>query len=277
MSTEPTATWFRCLRPRPAAQIRLLCFPHGGGSSAAFRQWHALLPDHVELHAVEYPGHADRLLEPLAVDLARLADRACEAALPLLDRPFALYGHSLGALAAFETARRLEARGHTAVRLTASGMPAPHMVRPGTVHLGDDRAVLAELDRLGGVPPEVLEHPDLRELVLRTARADYRLAETYRTAPGAVLRAPVTTHRGLEDPELTEAEAAGWRLATTAGTIHRTFPGDHFHPAADPYPVVADVLTCLTGPGEADGGRDAGNCATGHNRPAGDRQPPAAQ
>ncbi|WP_033825533.1 thioesterase II family protein [Kitasatospora sp. MBT63] len=242
MSGPDTAAWFRCLRPRPAARTRLLCFPHGGGSSAAYRDWHDLLPDEVELFAVEYPGHADRLLEPLVDDLAELADRACEAALPLLDRPFALYGHSLGALVAYETALRLEARGHHPLRLTASGMPAPRLVRPGEVHLGDDTRVLAELDRLGGVPAEVLDHPDLRELVLRTARADYRLAETYRPAAHAVLRAPVTTHRGLRDPELTEAEAAGWSAATTGATVHRTFPGDHFHPAADRAPVIAEVL-----------------------------------
>jgi pyochelin biosynthetic protein PchC len=245
--SRPAATraWYRCLRPRPAARLRLLCFPHGGGSASVYRAWHDLLPEHVELHAVQYPGHADRLDEPLLGDLDRLAAQAAEAALPLLDRPFALYGHSLGALAAFETALRLEAAGHRPLRLTASGMPAPHLVRPGAVHLGGDQAVLDELDRLGGIPPQVWEYPDLRDVVLRTARADYSLAETYRARPGAVLRAPVTTHRGLADPELTGPEAAGWSLATTGGARHRTFPGDHFHPVRQPGPVVAEILAAL--------------------------------
>ncbi|MEU3838528.1 alpha/beta fold hydrolase [Streptomyces sp. NPDC028635] len=237
--------WYRCFAPRPEARMRLLCFPHGGGSASAYRDWPALLPGTVEVHAVQYPGHADRIGEPLHTDLHLLADAAADAARPLLGKPFALYGHSLGALVAYETALRLEAAGHRPVRLVVSGMPPPHRVRPGTVHLADDAGLLAELRRLGGLPHEVAAHPDLLAMVLRTARADYALGERYRQRTGARLSAPVTVHRATGDPELTAEEAAQWAGVTDGEVRWQTFPGGHFHLAEEPAPVLLDVLADL--------------------------------
>ncbi|MFE7838949.1 thioesterase II family protein [Streptomyces sp. NPDC057474] len=243
--SDTTAAWYRRPLPRPGARTRLLCFPHGGGSASAYGNWPALLPDTVELYAVQYPGHADRIAEPLHTDMHALADAAADAARPLLERPVALYGHSLGALAAYETAVRLETAGHPPLRLIVSGMPPPHRVRPGAVHLGTDLELIAELRRLEGFPDELLAHPDLLDLVLRTARADYALAETYRPAARPVPGVPLSVHRATGDPELTAAEAADWARSTTGPVRHQTFPGGHFHLAEDPAPVLLDLITDL--------------------------------
>ncbi|MFK4593487.1 thioesterase II family protein [Streptomyces pristinaespiralis] len=246
MNTRTTGPWYRSPDPRPGATVRLLCFPHGGGTTAAYHHWPALLPDSVELHAAQYPGHADRITEPLQHDLHTLADQAAAAARPLTGGPYALYGHSLGALVAYETALRLQAAGSPPQRLVVSGMPAPHLVRPGAVHRAGDSALIAELRRLDGFPDELLAHPDMLDIVLRTARADYALAETYRPRPGALLHTPLTVHRATGDPELTAAEAAGWRAATTGPVREQTFPGGHFHLAHEPAPVLLDLTADLT-------------------------------
>jgi pyochelin biosynthetic protein PchC len=241
-AATPDRTWWRCPCPRDGG-TRLLCMPHAGGSASAFNGWSRRLPADVELSGLQYPGHGDRITEPLPADLRELAVDAALAALALADRPVALYGHSMGALVAFHIAGALTRLGRPPVRLTVSGMPGPALVRPGAVHAAGDDAVLGELRRLGGVPEEVFAEPDLRRTVLRVTRADYALVETYRARPDEVLDVPITVHRGLDDPEVDADEAAAWAITTRSGTVHRTFRGDHFHPFADPDPVLADLTT----------------------------------
>ncbi|GAA2895616.1 alpha/beta fold hydrolase [Streptosporangium fragile] len=241
-------TWLRCPGPRPGAAVRLVCFAHAGGSATAYREWPALLPASVELHAVQLPGRADRFTEPLVDDMDVLAASVAEAMLPLLDRPVALFGHSMGAMVAYEVARVLQARGTGPARLFASGCAAPHEPRErrAVSTLDDDRFV-AELTRLGGTEAEILAHRAMREVVLPYVRGDFRLLERYRHRPGPALPVPISALVGDADPVVTPAQAASWEARTTADFSLTVYRGGHFYLQPHRAEVVAEVAGALTG------------------------------
>jgi surfactin synthase thioesterase subunit len=217
----------RRFTPRPWATLRLFCFPHAGGAASAYRAWPALLPETVDVFAVQYPGREDRLAEPRVPVMDRLADHVAEAVDPSLDRPFAFFGHSMGAAVAYEVAHRITRREPE--RLFVSAREAPHRSRSGDLHRASDAALLAELTRLGGSARELLDEPELRALVLPIVRDDYRLIETYRPAPRPPLACPVTVFRGDADPEVTAEDARAWQTTTTGAFEEKAFPGGHFY------------------------------------------------
>lgn len=235
--SDPTAVWLRRLRPAAAPWVRLVCFPHAGGSASFFRPWRAALPADVELHAVQYPGRLDRIADPCVDDMDELADAVARAVTPLLDHPVALFGHSLGGSVAYEVARRLPAlAGRGPARLFVSGRPAPDRQRCSRTYLADDDVLWDELRRLGGASPEVIESPELREAFLPALRNDYRLGETYRARPGPPLSCPVSAVLGDRDTEVDPDEAGAWAGFTGAGFTLRVYPGGHFYlspPRAD--------------------------------------------
>lgn len=224
---EATRTWFEPLHPCVAPRVRVVCMPHAGGSAASFRGWAAEVPGGVELWACRYPGRAERIDETPPADIAALADAITEAFLPVADVPFVLVGHSLGAAVAFEVARRLEARGHRPRRLVVSGRPAPQCDRRTHLHLRPDAALWADVDRLSAGGPAPADR-ELRRLLTPALRADYRLSETYRCTPDAVVDCPVVVVVSRADPEVTVAEARSWSERTRSYCVVEELPGDHF-------------------------------------------------
>ena len=224
-----------CDLPRPGARLRLLCVPYAGGSAAAFRGWANSLPVDVELWGVQLPGRASRrdeppltrmdsLVEVIADELVAVRDGA------LTDRPFALFGHSMGALVAFELARQLRERHKVPVSgLLVAGRGAPHLPDPGpALACGREPALVAELQRLGGVPAEVLRDEVRRARMLRLIRADFAVCETYAYQSAAPLDCPITVFGGIEDFDWPLETLAAWRVHTTSTTQVHTFAGGHF-------------------------------------------------
>ncbi|WKX69031.1 thioesterase II family protein [Streptomyces sp. XD-27] len=245
-----TATpWLRRPLPRPYAKLRLVCLPHAGGSTGLYRAWAQLFPPEVELLLVCPPGREDRLDEPIPPDLPELVSGLAAALAPVLDRPWAVFGHSMGAAVGHELVARLPRLGRPApVHFFASAREAPQHHRGGTVHLLDDDALCTELVRLGGTDPSLLAMPELRQLVLPAVRGDYRLIETYLadgTRPAGPLTCPVTALIGTEDTELDAKEADGWRDWTTGRFELLSFPGGHFYLTDRPRAVVDAVLRRL--------------------------------
>lgn len=238
-------TWTLCAEARPFAAHRMICFPHAGGSAYAFREWTKGLPG-LEVHTVCYPGRADRLAEPPATDLVELARLTTGALLPMADRPLVLFGHSMGAAVAYETARALEAEGVQISHLFVSGARAPHRLREHPAPADrewDDDAVIATLAELGGTDAELLDNEMFRELILPYVKADFRMLASYTHRPEPPLACPVTAVIGDSDQRATAEQAAAWGQLTKGAFSHRTRPGGHFYLSSDPpFDLIDETL-----------------------------------
>jgi medium-chain acyl-[acyl-carrier-protein] hydrolase len=224
--------WFPGRVENPHAALNLFCFPYAGGGVQVFSRWQAAFPPgrRVQVYPAQYPGRASRLLEPPFEDCRALVEALAPFILPLTERPFAFFGHSMGAIVAFELARLLRERhGREPVRLFVSGRRAPQVPTHERPTYGlPDAEFVGELRRLNGTPREVLEHPELMRLMLPIIRADLRLTQSYAYEPGPPLGYPLTVFGGADDPDVPREHLAAWCEHTTAPCTLRMFPGGHF-------------------------------------------------
>ncbi len=221
--------WIAFRKPRPQARLRLFCFPYAGGGASAYRLWQENLPPEIEVCPVQPPGRENRLSEERFRRVAPLAEAVSQAVSPLLDLPFAFFGHSLGAVVAYETAITLRrSTGKSPVHLIASARRAPQVLEDDPTYNLPPEEFRAKLERLEGTPVEVLEHPELMELMEPLLRADFELNDTYEPSPAAPLECPVAVFGGLEDHETNRELLDPWRAVTRAAFRLRMFPGGHF-------------------------------------------------
>jgi pyochelin biosynthetic protein PchC len=238
--------WFRVYRPVSTPRLRLICFPHAGAGATAYRTWSELAPPDVEVVSVCYPGRQDRFLEPFAASVDALATAVATELAPLSGVPMALFGHSMGALVAYEVSVRLE-RAHaiTPRHLFVSGRWAPDRTDSRNMHLLDDDALVAEIHRLGNRDLDVFALAELRELMLPVLRADYRLLSDHRRANLDRISTSITAYSGDRDPGCTPHDAAGWVRATSGSFDLRVFPGDHFYLVPEAEALMADLVQRL--------------------------------
>ena len=230
MSTSTLDRWIARPRPNPRARLRLFCIAHAGGGASSFRGWADALPAEVEVCPVQLPGRENRVAEPPFDRLEPLVAALCGAVRPYLDLPWALFGHSNGALIGFELARALRAQGLPGIQhLFASGRRAPDVPSgtPDSRHLPADE-FLAGLADLGGISRELLQHREMVELLLPMLRADVSLYETYEFREQPPLDCPITAYGGTEDARVSREALEAWGRHATGPFRVRIFPGGHF-------------------------------------------------
>ncbi|MGW9495917.1 thioesterase II family protein [Streptomyces prasinus] len=244
----PTGSpWLRRFHTAPDDSPRLLCFPHAGGNASYFFPFSARLAPHADVLVVQYPGRQERFGEPCVESLHEMADLVTAELVrgPLLERPFTVFGHSMGASLAFEVACRLRDAGFPPAALTVSGRRAPSIPAPGSVHLADDDQLIADIKLLGGTHQGMLDNPELLAAILPSVRSDYVATETYRFRGADPLDCPVTSLIGDADPRVDEPQALAWRTHGTGPFRLRVYAGGHFSLVPHIDAVVAELLADL--------------------------------
>lgn len=242
--------WVTYTRPPANARLVVFCFPNAGSGVNNLRTWSNALPPDVTLGLVQLPGRESRFSEPPYVRIGDLVNALLDNLRSELTGTFAFFGHSMGAIIAYELARALSEQNRpTPKALLVSGRRAPQCPsRFPDMHGLPDTELVERMRELGGTPEDVLSSAELMEILLPVMRADVELTETYSYAPGALLDCPVTAYGGLQDQFVNDEELAAWREQTTGPFQSRRFPGGHFfiHDSRDEFlkGLASDLGVC---------------------------------
>ncbi len=235
--------WFSCYSPRVNADFRLLCFPYAGAGASVFRQWAAAADPSIEVQGVQLPGRESRLREPLLTDINLVVDALIHDAVDFLDKPFSIFGHSLGALIGFEFTRRLQSLSlPLPQRLFVSARQAPQVLLHGEkTHLLPESHLKEELRHYAGTPEVVLQDNDLMRILLPIIRADLAMNETYNYTPGSPIPCPISAFVGLKDSKISISSIEAWTAQTSQDFEAYYFDGNHFFIKQD-YPSILNFI-----------------------------------
>lgn len=227
------------------ASTTLFCFAHAGAGASVYRPWTGTAPFRVT--PVQYPGREERLGEDPVPDISRLAALAETEVLSKAGGRYALFGHSMGAMVAYELAHRLKGRPvpQPAALFVSGRQPPHHPSRLKAVSHLDDAGLIREMATMGGTPAEVWSHPELVELLLPILRADFRACETWRPTLGSPLDIPVHVLSGSDDGHVVVDKLDDWQGHTTSTCTVSLFPGGHFYLPAARTDVIARIAALL--------------------------------
>lgn len=231
MNGPSSSAWIRSYQQTASVHFRLFCLPYAGGGASVFRDWGEALPGGIEVCAIQLPGRESRILERPFGQMATLVTALSVAIEPYLDKPFALWGHSMGALICFELAHYLRQENKPQpLHLFVSGRKGPQTpVSLSLLHHLPEGEFVEKLRQLKGTPETVLQHAELVQLMLPTLRADFSLVETYHYTYRAPLDCAIMAFGGLQDQTVTVEELQAWREETCQAFTLHLFPGDHFY------------------------------------------------
>jgi medium-chain acyl-[acyl-carrier-protein] hydrolase len=221
--------WFIRPRPNPQARLRLFCLPYAGGGASVFRSWSNFVPQYLEVCAVQLPGRENRVREQPFRHISGLIQILTEIIRPYLNLPIAIFGHSMGAIVAFELARRIrKVYGLKAIHLFVASRRAPHISSSEALHRLPDASFIEELRMYDGIPELLLREKELMQLLLPTIRADFATNETYIYSPEEPLECPISAFGGFHDPKVSSDDLALWREHTCGAFSQHMLPGNHF-------------------------------------------------
>ena len=222
--------WFVTFKPKKDALIRLFCFHYGGGSASIFRQWSKDVIQEVELVAIQLPGREERYNEPLLNNISQVIDNLLLHFNKYTDKPFILFGHSIGALIAFEFARTLRQRKMLQPKhLIVSGTKAPQVpLKKQHIHKLPKKQFIEELKKYNGIPDYIIEDEELISIFIPIIKADFSISETYNYSNKKPLSCPITALGGSNDNTFDADDLIKWQEQTSNAFIHQFLPGDHF-------------------------------------------------
>jgi medium-chain acyl-[acyl-carrier-protein] hydrolase len=225
-----TQAWVSIPPPTSQSHLRLFCFPYAGGSASIFRSWVNVLGPNIQVCPVHLPGRERRIKEPPFTQLETLVSALANALQCHLDRPFAFFGHSMGALISFELARELRRKNVTSPEyLFISGRHAPQLASlTPPIHRLSQLAFMDALHHYQGTPNNVFENAELMQLLLPTLRADFSLCETYVYSEEDPLGCPISVFGGLQDKYANPLSLQGWQKQTSNSFSLQLFEGNHF-------------------------------------------------
>jgi medium-chain acyl-[acyl-carrier-protein] hydrolase len=229
-TVAPASRWIQSPKSLAEPRIRMFCLPYAGGGASMYRQWAQLVPADVAVHPIQLPGRENRIRETPYTSVQSLLQALLPELMPYLDRPFVLFGHSMGAMLAFELSRFLVAqRLPSPASLFVSGCRAPQLLeRDNIIYDLPQDEFIARIQRLNGIPAEVVQHHELMELLIPQLRADFEIVDTYAYQQGPQLSCPIVAFGGDHDPSVLSDELAAWDTQTRARCSVYELPGDHF-------------------------------------------------